>query len=81
MLIQLVGLALVDSVGVGTLVVPLWMMVRPDFRVRLVLLHLSVLGLLYLGVGIALLTAWGDLSMVVPGDAWCGWPSVSSFCS
>lgn len=67
MLIKLSGLALVDSVGVGTLVVPLWMMIRPSFRVSAVLLHLSVLGLLYLGVGLVLLTVSGDVS--VPGDA------------
>ncbi|MDI9896595.1 GAP family protein [Rhodococcus sp. IEGM 1381] len=75
MFFNLVGLALVDSIGVGTLVVPLWMMVRPSFRVQVVLLHLGVLGLLYLGVGITLLTVVGDgsaafMTHAVPGDAW-----------
>ncbi|OZC90954.1 hypothetical protein CH254_08725 [Rhodococcus sp. 06-412-2C] len=75
MFFNVVGLALVDSIGVGTLVVPLWMMVRPSFRVRGVLLHLSVLGLLYLGVGIALLTVSEDVNFAlmthaVPGHAW-----------
>ncbi|WP_080730735.1 GAP family protein [Rhodococcoides fascians] len=75
MFFNVVGLALVDSIGVGTLVVPLWMMVRPSFRVRGVLLHLSVLGLLYLGVGIALLTVFNDVNFAfmthaVPGHAW-----------
>ncbi|MDZ7918348.1 MAG: GAP family protein [Rhodococcus sp. (in: high G+C Gram-positive bacteria)] len=69
MLIQLTGLALVDSIGVGTLAVPLWMMLRQSFRARVVLLHLGVLGLLYLGVGIAVWAAADGLSVVVPGDA------------
>ncbi|WP_415973359.1 GAP family protein [Rhodococcus sp. 077-4] len=69
MLIKLAGLALVDSVGVGTLAVPLWMMLRPSFRARAVLLHLGVLGLLYLGVGIAL-SATAGISVVAPGNAW-----------
>ncbi|MEW2017777.1 GAP family protein [Rhodococcus sp. NPDC076796] len=69
MLIQLTGLALVDSIGVGTLAVPLWMMLRPSFRARVVLLHLGVLGLLYLGVGIAVWAATDGLSVAVPGDA------------
>ncbi|MCZ4520623.1 GAP family protein [Rhodococcus ruber] len=75
MFFNLVGLALVDSIGVGTLVVPLWMMVRPSFRIRGVLLHLGVLGLLYLGVGITLLTLIEDVTAAfmthaVPGNAW-----------
>ncbi|MEK8070335.1 GAP family protein [Rhodococcoides navarretei] len=69
MLIQLTGLALVDSIGIGTLAVPLWMMLWPSFRARVVLLHLSVLGLLYLGVGIAVWAATDGLSVAVPGDA------------
>lgn len=70
MLIRLIGLALVDSIGVGTLAVPLWMMLRPSFRVRVVLLHLSVLGLVYFGVGVALWVATDGLSVAIPGDAW-----------
>ncbi|MDV6303817.1 MULTISPECIES: GAP family protein [Rhodococcus] len=70
MLIQLIGLALVDSIGVGTLAVPLWMMLRPSFRVRVVLLHLGVLGLVYFGVGVALWAATDGLSGSIPGDAW-----------
>lgn len=69
MLIQLTGLALVDSIGVGTLAVPLWMMLRPSFRARVVLLHLGVLGLLYLGVGIAVWAATDGLIVAVPVDA------------
>ncbi|OZE15575.1 hypothetical protein CH249_03450 [Rhodococcus sp. 05-2255-3B1] len=73
--IQLIGLALVDSIGVGTLAVPLWMMLRPSFRVRVVLVHLGVLGLLYLGVGLMLLTLLEDVTLTsmahaVPGNAW-----------
>ncbi|QII02370.1 hypothetical protein BH92_23135 [Rhodococcoides fascians A21d2] len=75
MLFQLTGFALVDSIGIGTLAVPLWMMLRPSFRVRVVLLHLGVLGLLYLGVGITLLTLSRavtptGLTLAVPGNAW-----------
>ena len=69
-LIKLAGLALVDSIGVGTLAVPLWMMLRPSFRAGVVLLHLCVLGLLYLGVGIAVWAASDGLRVAIPGDAW-----------
>lgn len=68
--IQLIGLALVDSIGVGTLAVPLWMMLRPSCRARVVLLHLGVLGLFYLGVGIAVWAATDGSSVAIPGDAW-----------
>ncbi|WP_206486696.1 GAP family protein [Rhodococcus sp. KRD162] len=70
MLIKLTGLALVDSIGVGTLAVPLWMMLRPSFRARVVLLHLTVLGLIYLGVGIAVWAGTDGLSVALPGNAW-----------
>ncbi|MCJ0894557.1 GAP family protein [Rhodococcus sp. ARC_M5] len=70
MLIQLPGLALVDSIGIGTLAVPLWMMLWPSFRARVVLLHLSVLGLLYLGIGVVVLTMSVGVSVGVPGGAW-----------
>ncbi|WP_052049254.1 MULTISPECIES: GAP family protein [Nocardiaceae] len=69
MSIQLTGLALVDSIGVGTLAVPLWMMLRPSFRARVVLLHLGVVGLLYLGVGIAVWAATDGSTVAIPGDA------------
>lgn len=69
-LFKLAGLALVDSIGVGTLAVPLWMMLRPSFRAGVVLLHLCVLGLLYLGVGIAVWAASDGLRVAIPGDAW-----------
>ncbi|MBY4129359.1 GAP family protein [Rhodococcus fascians] len=69
MFFNIVALALVDSIGVGTLVVPLWMMLQPSFRVRSVLLYLGVLGLLYLAVGIAALAVTGGVHMGVPGSA------------
>lgn len=54
---QLAVLALIDSTSIGTLLIPLWLALRPDAR-RLaprIVLYLGVLGVFYLLVGIAML--------------------------
>ena len=40
----LAGLAVIDSTSIGTLVVPLWMLVHPQLRARMVVLYLAVIG-------------------------------------
>lgn len=53
----LVGLALVDSLSVGTLLVPVWLLLSPGrLRPRRVLLYLGTIATFYLVVGAALLT-------------------------
>ncbi len=54
---QLIILALIDSTSIGTLLIPLWLLLRADTH-RLIprlLLYLGVLGGFYLVVGIAVL--------------------------
>lgn len=54
---QLAVLALIDSTSIGTLLIPLWLALRPEAR-RLaprIVLYLGVLGVFYLLVGIAML--------------------------
>ncbi|NEM08023.1 GAP family protein [Geodermatophilus normandii] len=54
-LLALAGLALVDSTSVGTLVLPLWLMLAPGrVRVGRVLLFLSTVAAAYLLLGVAL---------------------------
>lgn len=55
---QLAVLALIDSTSIGTLLIPLWLLLRPDARrvVPRILLYLGVLAFFYLLVGIAMLS-------------------------
>lgn len=57
MLLGLVGLALADSTSMGTLGIPVFMLVHPRVRARLVVLHLAVVALFYWLLGIVLLLA------------------------
>lgn len=58
---QLTVLALIDSTSIGTLLIPLWLLLRPDARRMLprILLYLGVLAAFYLLVGIATLSGAG----------------------
>lgn len=55
---QLAVLALIDSTSIGTLLIPLWLLLRADARrmVPRILLYLGVLAFFYLLVGIAMLS-------------------------
>lgn len=55
---QLALLALIDSTSIGTLLIPLWLLLRPDARRMLprILLYLGVLAGFYLLVGVAILS-------------------------
>ena len=56
MLLSLVGLALVDSTSVGTLVLPLWLMLAPGrVRVGRILTFLGAVAGCYLLIGVLLL--------------------------
>lgn len=54
-LAALVALALVDSTSIGTLVLPLWMLLAPRVRPGRVLLFLATVAVFYYLVGVALL--------------------------
>ncbi len=67
-LLALVGLALVDSTSVGTLVIPVLMLAHPKVRARRVMLYLATISVFYFALGIGLLAganlladAWGSL--------------------
>lgn len=55
---QLAVLALIDSTSIGTLLIPLWLLLRPDTRQILprILLYLGVLASFYFLVGVAVLS-------------------------
>ena len=55
---QLAVLALIDSTSIGTLLIPLWLLLRPEARRILprILLYLGVLAFFYLLIGIAMLS-------------------------
>lgn len=70
-------LALVDSTSVGTLVVPLWLLLSPaGTRVDRMLVYLATVATFYLGVGLLLLVGVDVVSDVVGGLAdqrWLRW--------
>lgn len=58
---QLAVLALIDSTSIGTLLIPLWLMLRSDARriMPRILLYLGVLAVFYFLVGVAVLSGAG----------------------
>jgi hypothetical protein len=63
LLLSLVGLALVDSTSVGTLFVPVWLLLSPGrLRVGRPLLYLATIAAFYFGVGLLLVTGADALS-------------------
>jgi hypothetical protein len=55
LLLSLVGLALLDSTSIGTLVIPLWLLLAPGpVRVRRPLLYLATIAGFYFAVGVVL---------------------------
>ncbi len=58
LLLALAGLALVDSTSIGTLFIPIWLLLTPGrVEVRRILLYLGTIAGFYFGVG--LLLFWG----------------------
>lgn len=62
LLAALAGLALVDSLSLGTLALPVWMLVQPRVRARVVLVYLATIFGFYWLLGVALLAALGAIS-------------------
>lgn len=57
LLLSLVGLALVDSTSIGTLFIPVWLLLAPGpLRVGRPLVHLATIAAFYFGVGVLLVT-------------------------
>lgn len=59
----LVALALADSTSIGTLIIPLWLLLRPRWRSSLILVYLASITAFYLLVGLVLMAG---LATVLP---------------
>jgi Sap, sulfolipid-1-addressing protein len=59
----LIALALADSTSIGTFLIPLWLLLRPGWRVRLILIYLATITGFYLLVGLLLM---GGLLTLLP---------------
>ena len=69
----LAGLALVDSTSVGTLLIPLWMLLEPRLRIRQFLVYLATVAGFYFVVGLVLITGAGSLRGLLDGNDVVGW--------
>lgn len=72
----LVGLALADSTSIGTLVIPLWLLLRDRLSVRHTLLYLVVIAAFYWAVSLvllALMTQIGPLAENIHLDRLWSW--------
>ncbi|WP_416901866.1 GAP family protein [Micromonospora echinospora] len=70
LLLSLVGLALVDSTSIGTLVIPLWLLLAPErVHVRRILVYLGTVAGFYFGVGLVLLFG-GSRFIALVGSGW-----------
>ncbi len=63
------GLALVDSTSVGTLLIPLWMLLDPKVRVPQFLAYLATVAGFYFVVGVVLTAGAGSLRGLLAGAA------------
>ncbi|WP_306205625.1 GAP family protein [Actinoplanes sp. RD1] len=69
----LAGLALIDSTSVGTLVIPLWMLLEPRPRVSRFLLYLGTVAAFYFVVGVLLTAFAGTVRDAVAGLTVLNW--------
>jgi hypothetical protein len=67
LLAALAGLALVDSTSIGTLLIPLWMLLEPQLRVRQFFVYLGTVAGFYFVVGVALTAGAGSLREAFAG--------------
>jgi hypothetical protein len=73
LLAALVGLALVDSTSVGTLLIPLWMLLEPKLRVRQFVVYLGTVAGFYFVVGLVLMVGAGSLGRLLDGNRVVSW--------
>jgi hypothetical protein len=73
LLAALAGLALVDSTSVGTLLIPLWMLLAPRLRVRPFFLYLATVAAFYFVVGIVLTAGAGTLRGLIGRSDTLSW--------
>lgn len=68
-LLLLAGLAFVDSTSVGTLLIPLWMLLDPEVRVRQFFVYLATVSGFYFAVGLLLTAGAGSVRGLFGGVA------------
>jgi len=73
LLAALAVLALVDSTSVGTLLIPVWMLLEPGLRVRRFFVYLSTVAGFYFVVGLVLMTGAGAVRGLLDGNRVVGW--------
>jgi hypothetical protein len=73
LLAALAGLALIDSTSIGTLLIPLWMLLEPKLRVRQFFVYLATVAGFYFVVGILLTAGAGTVRELVDGSAVVSW--------
>ncbi len=67
--LSLAGLALLDSTSIGTLFIPIWLLLTPGrVRVARILMYLAAIAVFYLGVGLLIALGAGSVISAV-GDA------------
>jgi hypothetical protein len=70
LLLSLAGLALVDSTSVGTLFIPVWLMLAPgSVRASRILVYLATIAVFYFGVGLLIVLGADSITSTVDG-AW-----------
>ncbi|MEH1164960.1 GAP family protein [Micromonospora sp. CPCC 205539] len=68
LLLSLAGLALVDSTSIGTLFIPVWLLLAPGpVNVRRILTYLATIAVFYLAVGLLLVGLGTSLAGVLGG--------------
>lgn len=63
----LTGLALADSTSIGTLAIPVWLLMRSRFQIRRILLYLSVVAGFYWSVSLMLLASTRHMAIAAHG--------------
>jgi hypothetical protein len=70
LLLPLAGLALVDSTSIGTLFIPVWLMLVPGrVRVGRLLVYLATIAVFYFGVGLVAVVAGESIVSALDGAA------------
>jgi len=68
LLLTLTGLALIDSTSIGTLFIPIWLLLAPgNIRARQILIYLAAIALFYFAVGVMLMLGAGPLMVALEG--------------
>lgn len=67
MVVALAGLALIDSTSLGTLLLPIWMMLSPRLRMSRFLTYLGTVTGFYFALGVVLVVGAGALQQMLVG--------------